>query len=61
LYSFSATLSPNFNLLNIYDFSKASNLLLVYDILNAKSPVDITDTYSLNGYNDSHYTRGKTL
>jgi len=40
---------------------KLQNLLLVHDIPNAQSPVDIADTYSLNGYNDSHYTRGKTL
>ena len=36
------------------------NLLLVH-ILNGNSPSDISDTYSLRGYDSSHNTRGKTL
>ena len=49
------------NILQISDMVKLRNLLLVHDILNAQSPADISDTYSLRGYNESHNTRGKTL
>jgi len=49
------------NLLKISDLVKLRNLLLVHDILNGNSPSDISDTYSLRGYDSSYNTRGKTL
>ena len=49
------------NLLYFSDLVKLRNILLVHDILNAQSPTDITDTYSLKGYDASHNTRGRSL
>ena len=48
-------------ILKIPDIVKLQNLLLTFDILTSKSPVDIAKTLDLNSYNDIHTTRGKSL
>ena len=49
------------NLLKISDLVKLRNILLVHDILNEQSPIDITNTYNLRNYTGTHNTRGKIL
>ena len=48
-------------ILKISDLVKLRNLILIHEILNAFSPADISNTFNLNYYNNSHNTRGRTI
>ena len=48
-------------LLKISDLVKLRNITLVHEILNAKSPIDVSNTFNLKHYSAYHDTRGKTL
>ena len=57
----SQPLFEQLKLLKFADLVKLSNILLVHDILNRKSPSDISDAFNLESYSGNQMPRGKSL
>ena len=49
------------NLLQLPDLVKLSNILLLHQILNSHSPVDLSSVFNLSYQQTAHQTRGSTI